>query len=73
MVNYVVTNVLTNEVGWAHAQVLATDGDFGPSRTLLGRDARDQRGLVGTRHGGLRQTGIVELISNWKKTKWREA
>jgi len=47
---------ITDEVGRARAQVFSTDGDFGPGRTLLGRDARDQRGLTGTRHGGLRQT-----------------
>ncbi|TNN76896.1 hypothetical protein EYF80_012949 [Liparis tanakae] len=28
-------------------------------RTLLGRDARDQRGLTGTRHGGVRRTGTL--------------
>lgn len=50
---------ITNEVGWACAQVFSTDGDFGPSRTFLGRDACDQRGLTGTRHGGLTQTGAL--------------
>lgn len=43
---------ITNEVSWAGAQVFSTDGDFGPGCALFGRDARDQRGLTGTRHGG---------------------
>lgn len=42
----------TNEVSRARPQVLSADGDFGPGRALLGRDARDQRRLTGTRHGG---------------------
>ena len=44
---------ITDEVCRATAQVFPTDGDFGPGRALVGRDARDQGGLAGTRHGVL--------------------
>lgn len=43
---------ITDEVGGACAQVLSTDGDFSPGCALVGRDACDQGGRAGTRHGG---------------------
>lgn len=54
------TDRQADEIGWASSQVFSTDGNFGPSSTLLGRDARDQRGLTGARHGGLRPTGTLD-------------
>lgn len=54
MVSYVVRKWITDEVGWARAQVLSTDRDFGPGCTFFGRYARDERGLPGSRHGDLR-------------------
>lgn len=64
---------ITDEVGWARAKVFSTDGDFSPSCSLLGRDARDQRGLTGTRHGGLRQTGTLSRSTTGKKDRQRQA